>query len=112
MLVECNRISKKSLLALLLAGVGLGSFFVFLLLVVIGLFVSGSVTLSGEIMAELPGPIEALLLWPIFALVWTLITWLFSILGLWTIGKLFPLKFEFRDSLSNDKIQEHETALP
>jgi hypothetical protein len=102
MIVESSRISKKSLLLLLLAGVGLGSFFLFLLLVAIGVFVNGSMTISGDLELELPGIFTALVLWPIFTIIWVLLTWLFSILGLRILGKAWPLKVEFRDSLQKD----------
>ncbi len=102
MIVEASRISKTSLLVLLAVGVSIGSLIILLLLGILTDFVIGSATVSGEIEFGLPGVLDAILIWPIFSLLWVLFTWAFCILGLWVYTKWRPLRMKFDDATTSD----------
>ena len=91
MVIDSKNISKKSLLKLLLAGTGIGSLFLWLLISILSIFISGSVDITIESASGLAGFTKSLLIWPFFALIWTSFTWLFLILGLSTINRFTTL---------------------
>ncbi|MBL4572303.1 MAG: hypothetical protein JKY86_04420 [Gammaproteobacteria bacterium] len=97
MIIDSKDISKKSLFTLLLAGIAMGSLFLWLLLSILSIFVSGSVDISFEVVSGLAGFTTSLLIWPFFALIWTCLTWLFLTLGLSTINRFTSLTLKTKD---------------
>ncbi|MBL4580344.1 MAG: hypothetical protein JKY29_00880 [Gammaproteobacteria bacterium] len=97
MIIDSKDISKKSLFILLLAGIAMGSLFLWLLLSIISIFVSGSVDISFESASGLAGFTTSLLIWPFFALIWACLTWLFLTLGLSTINRFTSLTLKTKN---------------
>ncbi|PCI79758.1 MAG: hypothetical protein COB20_04010 [SAR86 cluster bacterium] len=96
-IIDSKNISKKSLFKFLLAGIGIGSLFLWLLLSLLSGFVSGSVDMTLESASGLAGFTQSLLIWPFFALIWAGFTWLFLILGLATINRFTSITLQTKD---------------
>lgn len=90
MRAELKPKNSGSLFLLLLAGIGAGSLLVFLLLVLLGLFLPGEMGINAELEFGFPGPVMALIIWPVFTLLWVVLTWLLMLPGLWLLRKLRP----------------------
>ncbi|MFT4815929.1 MAG: hypothetical protein ACI80L_001505 [Pseudohongiellaceae bacterium] len=97
MVINSKDISKKSLFKLLLAGFGIGSLVLWLLLSIVSIFVGGSIDMSIESESGLAGFLETLVIWPFFALLWAAFTWLFLILGLAIVNRFTSLTIETKN---------------
>jgi len=102
MLIRVQTIGKMSLLKILSVGVGVGSLVIFLVLGVMSAFGVGRISLEGTFTIGDGGFLDTLLFWPLFALVWILITWLFCSLGLWIFGKIKPLSLKLTEAEAPD----------
>ena len=97
MVINSKDISKKSLFKLLLAGFGIGSLVLWLLLSIVSIFVGGSIDMSIESKSGLAGFLETLVIWPFFALLWAAFTWLFLVLGLAIVNRFTSLTIETKN---------------
>jgi len=95
--IDSKDISKKSLFKFLVAGIGIGSLFLWLLLSIFFSFASGGVEMTFESASGLAGFAETFIIWPFFALIWAGFTWTFLILGLATINKFTTVTLKIKD---------------
>jgi len=98
LIVETRKISKKSLFAIMFAGIGLGSLLLFILIASLAFFDLGSLTINADL--EL-GPINflfVLLTWPFFALFWIILTWALLVPGLWIFAKTRVIRINFEEA--------------
>lgn len=97
MVIDSKDISKKSLFKFLVAGIGIGSLFLWLLLSIFFSFASGGVEMTFESASGLAGFTETFIIWPFFALIWAGFSWIFLILGLTTINRFTSLTLRTKD---------------
>lgn len=95
MTFRAKKISKKSLFKILLIGLGIGSFFFFLLIALLSLSGREGVELNGEPVSGFVGFMTVMAMWPFLTLIQTFIVWLFSILGLWVYSFIRPISIDF-----------------
>jgi hypothetical protein len=98
LIVETGKISKKSLFGIIFVEIGLGSLLLFILIASLSFLDLGSLTINADL--EL-GPIDfvfVLLIWPIFAMLWIILTWAILVPGLWVFGRTRVIRIRFQDS--------------
>ena len=95
--VTAQKISKKSLFKLLFIGffIGLGSFAI--ICGIAALFGAETVTWNDEVRTGIEGLLYGLLLAPTLAILFTVLTWLPLVFGLWVYSFIRPIKITFKD---------------
>ena len=103
MIIETRKISKRSLLKLLLIGIGTTSLVFFTFIGVLAASGAGTVTFNGETYSGIQALSTAFLMWPFFAIAWSLIVWTMLVFGLWIYSKYKPIQIEFNDLEENQR---------
>ena len=96
MIIQAQKISKKSFLKLLFVAFSLGFFFFFLLCGIAAVFGAQTVTYEGAPVTGIKGLIATLFMWPIFSIVFTGFMWLIGVLGLWVYSFFSPIEIQFK----------------
>ena len=96
-IVEARKISKASLFKLMLTGASIGLFLLFLLCGIAAIYGYETVSFNDKYITGLWGLITALLMWPIFSLLFTCFGWVVITFGLWIYSFFRDLRVAFRE---------------
>lgn len=100
MIIEAQKISKASFFKLLFTAFSIGLFFFFLGCGIAAAFGAQTVSYEGAPITGIKGLIAALIMWPIFSVIFTGFLWLFGVLGLWVFSFFSPLRVKFKGKTS------------
>ena len=96
-IVEARKISKASLFKLMLTGASIGLFLLFLLCGIAAIYGYETISFNDKYITGLWGLIAALLMWPIFSLLFTCFGWAVITFGLWIYSFFRVLRVAFRE---------------
>lgn len=99
--VVAKKISKGTLFKILLIGLGLGIFAMCLLYGTAAVFGAQTVSWQGRQVTGISGLLIALAMWPVFSVIFTVIIWLYTILGLWIYSFFRPFKLVLKGVENN-----------
>ena len=102
-IVEAKKISKASLFKLMLTGASIGLFLLFLLFGIAALYGYETVSFNDKYVTGVWGLIVALLMWPIFSLIFTCFGWTIITFGLWIYSFFRVLRVAFREAKGSDE---------
>ncbi|WP_194437822.1 hypothetical protein [Vibrio fluminensis] len=96
--ITSHKIAKRSLLKILVVGLGLSFFIVFLIAGIAATLGRETVLWDNEVITGFRGLLLALAIWPIFSFIFALFIWVWLSLGLWIYSFISPIKIVFKDS--------------
>jgi hypothetical protein len=98
MKIQARKLTKKSLFKLILISYSIPFFLFFLLCGIASIFGAETVKWNKEPITGIMGLFAALLMYPIFCLVFSCFAWVASAFGLWVYSKFKKLDIEFVDA--------------
>jgi len=102
--ITAQAISKASVFKIYFIGLTIGFFILFLAFGVAAIFGANTVIWDNEPVTGSKGFVTAILIWPFFSLIFTVLMWLVSILGLWLYSLVKPITINFKSvSATDDK---------
>jgi hypothetical protein len=108
----CRGLTKASLFKFLWIGNLTGFFFFFLLCGIASLTGAETVTLNGRPVTGPQGFLVAMVLWPIFAAIFTCLQWVFFAFGFWIYGRFWRITLDVRDGELADVGAAREPSSP
>jgi hypothetical protein len=103
MIITAQKISKRSIFKIYFIGLTGGFFILFLLFGILAIFGADTIKLGEKSITGFMGFVTAILMWPIFSLMFTVLMWLISILGLWLYSLVRPISINLKNVISEDK---------
>jgi len=96
MKIEVHKVSKFSLFKLLVLGIGCSFFFLFLVFGVAALMGSETVRFENQAITGFKGLLTAMLMWPVFSLIFSSFIWCLCSFGLWVYSFFGNLNLKFK----------------
>jgi hypothetical protein len=103
MIITAQKISKRSIFKIYFIGLTGGFFILFLLFGILAIFGADTIKLGEKSITGFMGFVTAILMWPIFSLMFTVAMWLISILSLWLYSLVRPISINLKNVISEDK---------
>jgi hypothetical protein len=103
MIITAQKISKRSIFKIYFIGLTGGFFILFLLFGILAIFGADTIKLGEKSITGFMGFVTAILMWPIFSLMFTVLMWPISILGLWLYSLVRPISINLKNVISEDK---------
>ena len=98
MRISTRGMTKASLFKFLWIGNLAGWFFFFLLCGIASLFGAETITFNQQPVTGAKGFVAALVMWPIFAAIFTCLQWVFFSFGFWLYSRFKHTELEFHDA--------------
>jgi hypothetical protein len=95
MKVRARKLTKKSLFKLLFIGFAIPLFPFVLLCGIASIFGAGTVTVNNQPVTGIMGLVAALIMYPIFCIIFPAIMWVGCAIGLWVYSKFRNIEVEF-----------------
>jgi len=96
--ITAQAISKGSVFKIYFIGLTVGFFILFMSFGIAAIFGANTVIWDDEPVTGSKGFVTAMLIWPFFSLIFTVLMWLVSILGLWLYSLVRPITINFTNA--------------